>query len=154
MQPGKYKIIKTNFQKYKVRKFIPHLFFSQHVEHIGCGPCTISLLTGVHPIKILDRIRSNHTSDEKMRRLLREHGISSRLITKCEMTNDEAVVEHQITSQHVILISQLMRKNEGSWGVLYDGILYHNMRPCSWGVLELLNRPVLSAYVLYKKEWA
>ena len=153
MKTGKYKENSINFEIYKASGFTPHIFYSPHYEAVGCGPATLSLLTGIPPTRSMLKVNPKHTSDRELLNILFEKGIESFPITKCEMSNDPVAITNKITNQHVVLISQLYRRNEASWGVLYDDVLYHNFRPCSWSNLDLLNRPVLSAYVLWKPEW-
>jgi hypothetical protein len=153
MKNGKYKENSTNFNLYKASYFRPYLFYSGIFETIGCGPATLSLLTGEHPVAAAASLKDKHTSDEQLLKRLADFGIHNYPITKCEMTDSATTVVNKITSQHVVLISQLYIRNVASWGVLYDEILYHNFRPCAWTSMDLLNRPVLSAYVLWKPEW-
>lgn len=153
MKNGKYSTNNTDFSKYKVTKFVPHLFYSPHYDAIGCGPATVSLLTGIPPTRSMLKVNPKNTRDDDMLEVLSDNDIQNFPITKCEMTSNRHVVANKITSQHVVLISQLYLRNEASWGVLYDDILYHNFRPCAWTNLDLLNRPILSAYVLWNPNW-
>jgi hypothetical protein len=153
MKKGKYKDNNTNFALYKADYFRPYLFFSGFYESFGCGPCTLSLLTGLSPTSAILRVDPRNTSDKSLLKALAECEIQNFPITKCEMTNDPVSVASSITNQHVLLLSQLWRRNEASWGVMYNDVMYHNFKPCSVSNLDFLNRPILSAYVLFKPEW-
>ena len=129
------------------------MFYSYQYEGAGCGPATLSLLTGLDPAITTKLLNHKDSQDKDLLKQLKKQGIQYYPITKCEMTNTHYVTASKLTSQHVILMSQLFIKNEASWGILYDDIYYHNFRPCSSSCLDLLNRPVLSAYVLWKPSW-
>lgn len=152
MKTGTYRENGTDFSLYTADVFRPHLFNSSYAD-FGCGPCTLSLLTGLPPSQAATKVNPLNTPDDKLLQVLEKYGIEHFGITKCEMTNDPVLVRNQITELHVLLVSQLWRRNEASWGVMYDNIFYHNFRPCGTNVLDFVNRPILSAYVLFNPTW-
>ena len=78
-----------------------------------------------------------------MLRFLRERGFSLHKIT-----TDLVINGGRITNAHVVLISQLLRKGEGTWGVLFGGIFWHNFDIYAVNGLSLLNQPLLTAYIV------
>lgn len=153
MIPGKYRHNKTNFNKYEVLKFGLHLFDCNCYVGIGCGAAALALITGANPYKI--RTKNQRTwTDDFMVRFLRKHGFSVAAITKCDVTNEDFYIKSPIKPYHIVLVSQLMKKNEASWSVLYNNYAFHNFEIRPLSNLEFLNHPILSAYTVYKKEWA
>lgn len=84
-----------------------------------------------------------------------EEGLDVIPLSVCSVTN-RPNLGNLVTEKHVLLISQMFRKNEGSWCVLHKGKIYHNRKDETefFHSLEFINRPILSAYVIWKKEWA
>jgi hypothetical protein len=74
-------------------------------------------------------------------------------ITKADMTSDRYFVTNSLAPNNIILISALFRKNEASWGVIYDHVFYHNFRPSQISSLTLINQPLLTAYCLWRPDW-
>lgn len=48
---------------------------------------------------------------------------------------------------------QLFRKNEGTWGVIFDEVYYHNFDLYRLQALSFLDKPILSAYVIWPPLW-
>ncbi len=58
-----------------------------------------------------------------------------------------------IGSDHVLLISQLFRREEGTWGVVFGDFYYHNFSAYDLSTLSFLNKPILSAYLVAHPKW-
>jgi hypothetical protein len=52
-----------------------------------------------------------------------------------------------------VLISQLFRPNEGTWGVIFNWTYYHNFPSYALDALSFLNKPILSAYLVAHPKW-
>src|SRR5690349_14395581 len=95
--------------------FDPRLFFPKERGNICCGASTLALLTGTPPERIAkehNRWRK-HYPDWLMLKFLRQHGFSV-----YNITTDWVINGGRISMRHVVLISQLLRKGEGTWGVM------------------------------------
>lgn len=147
MEKGSYRTPPVDLQQYVVPLFVPHLFTSPLAQRVGCGPATLALLTGVPPHRILPQNRKRHYSDRFMVAFLRRHGFEVLRLTQCLVSRNATV----ISANHLVLLSQLLLPNEGSWGVLFGGIYYHNFRCYAFDELSLLNKPLLSAYLLWDR---
>ncbi len=124
--------------------FEPHLFIARERGHICCGASTLALLTGIPPERIAKKLnRWKHYPDWVMLKFLRSHGFSLHRIT-----SDLVINGGKITTQHVVLISQLLRKGEGTWGVMFGGLFWHNFEMFEVSGLSLLNQPMLTAYIV------
>lgn len=135
----------VDFAAFAVRKFVPHLFTHQLLAHCGCGANTLALLTGEAPWKIVPYRK--HWPDEYLLKYLRKRGWKTHRITKYNVTKSE-FMSWPITEDHVVLFSFCVKRKEASWGVIFGGNIYHNFEITSLRPMELLNRPILSAYVL------
>jgi hypothetical protein len=140
---------RVDFALYAVSCFNPYLFSAPFRARLGCGAGALALLTGVAPERIAAKNGGRHYSDEFMLRFLRQHGFSLLRLTLCNVSAGGS----KVGKSHVILVSQLILRNEATWGVIYDGNYYHNF--CSYYLdsLSLLNKPILSAYLVMHPRW-
>jgi len=150
MEKGTYKGHRVDFKKYAVSRFTPHLFCGSHNSLAGCGACALSLLTGTPPGTIAKKNGNlNHYADDFMVRLLRQQQFKVLELTQCNLS----AARNYIGSEHVVLLSQLFKRNEATWGVIFQGLYYHNFYVYGLSELSLLNKPVLSAYVILHPKW-
>ena len=147
MKWGRYDNVKRNFVAYRSPFFVPYTGDSTY----SCGLDAYRTLTWKDPPRYTSRL----STDRQMVSALRKDGIKVIPLTVCRVTNRE-ILSNLILETHVVLISQMFKKNEGSWCVLYDGRIYHNCsdETDSFRMLEFINRPILSAYILWRKKWA
>jgi hypothetical protein len=145
MDKGSYRGPKADFSQYAVSCFTPHLFYPPDQQKVGCGPSALALLTGVPPERIIRQRRQKHYSDRFMVAFLRRHGLRVLKLTQCLVSQNDT---SSIGGNHVILLSQLFSRNEGTWGVTFGSLYYHNFHAYSLDELSLLNKPVLSAYLV------
>lgn len=61
--------------------------------------------------------------------------------------------KNKLGPDHVLLISQLFRRGEGTWGVIFGDFYYHNFDAYALSALSFLNKPALSAYVVLHPKW-
>jgi hypothetical protein len=120
-----------------------------HSTTAGCGANALALLTGTVPDIIARQNGSNHFSDEFMLRFLRARGFIAVQLTLCNVS----VAETDIGAGHLLLVSQLYSKNEGTWCVIFNDTCFHNFAVYRLSTLAFLNRPLLSAYIVYHPEW-
>ena len=140
------------WSKYEVDKLPLHIYDTNRYGLYGCGATALSLLTGMNPWDISNLNKDRHYSDAFMLKYLRHHKIKCIKMTKCNLTNTKDI-SYEISDRHVILLSQLVKKGEGTWKVIYQGISYHNFHLATFSTASLLNNPIDSAYVLFKAEW-
>jgi hypothetical protein len=149
MDRGKYTGRRVDFSKLAAACFNPYLFCAPRRAHYGCGASALALLTGIAPEQIAkEHGPSEHFSDNYMVRYLRKHGFQVERITMCRMSEGS-----QLSLANVVLLSQLVLKNEGTWGVLYDRLYYHNFDLYAVDHLAFLNKPVLSAHAVFHPRW-
>lgn len=138
-----------DFSRYAVSYFNPFLFSGTIRQSLGCGASALSLLTGVPPEYVAAKSRDGHYSDEFMVRFLRQRGCHVWRLTQCNVSTAIS----PLGDAHVILISQLLLRNEGTWGVIYDNKYYHNYSILNVNFISLLNKPILSAYLVVHPKW-
>jgi hypothetical protein len=149
MENGTYKDHR-DWSKLKVSKFPFTLYDPLFYGSTGCGANALGLITGINPIKF--KTRSQLYDDSFMLRNLRKNGFSCYKITKSNLTNNR-MIRNNLTAQHIILYSQLLCKGEASWIVSHGGYLFHNFTIEKIDYYNLMNWPIISGYVIYKKEW-
>jgi hypothetical protein len=149
MEKGSYRERRVVFKRYAVSCFNPFLFCDPASELRGCGAGALALLTGIAPEIISAKNGGAHYPDTFMRRFLRRHGFRTLQLTQCNVS----AAKDSVGTEHVILISQLFAHNEGTWGILFGSIYYHNFTCYAASSLSLLNKPVLSAYLVVHPRW-
>jgi hypothetical protein len=149
VEKGKYTGRRVDFSRYATVCFNPFLFSPATHATSGCGASALGLLTGKTPTCFLPRNGVKHYSDAYMLRCLRRHGFRVVRLTQCNLTQ----ATNGVTARHVLLISQLIRKNEATWLVHFNSICYHNFDAYTLESLSFINKPLLSAYVLSHPKW-
>ncbi len=149
MHRGTYTGRRVSFNKFAVSSFNPHVFAGEGRARLGCGFSALALLTGIPPEVIAAKRRSNHCSDAFMLRYLRAKGFRTLQLTQCNLS----CARDPIRVDHVVLLSQLFRRNEGTWIVQFDNWAFHNFQLYSLDVFSFLNKPLLSAYVVCHPRW-
>jgi hypothetical protein len=149
VEKGYYKGRRVDFSKFAASCFNPFLFAGSARSRLGCGASALALLTGTAPEAIIAKKRGTHYSDDFMMRFLRGKGFRVLLLTLCNLSSATA----NIGAAHVLLISQLFRKNEGTWGVIFNGLYYHNFESYLLETLCFINKPILSAYLVAHPRW-
>jgi hypothetical protein len=149
MERGCYTGRRVDFSKYAASFFNPHLFHEGLRSRMGCGATALALLTGVAPEIIAGKNGGSHYADDFMIRFLSGRGFSVLALTQCAVS----AATNKVGQHHVVLLSQLFRKNEGTWGVLFNDIYFHNFDFFGLTTLSMLNKPILSAYLVMHSRW-
>lgn len=116
---------------------------------MGCGACALALLTGIPPGEVAARNGRVHYADKFMARFLRQNQFEVLKLTLCNLSMPKS----EISDKHVLLVSQLYARNEATWCVIAQGMLYHNFQSYRLDSLSLLTKPLLSAYVVVHPRW-
>jgi len=116
---------------------------------MGCGATALALLTGTPPATIAARNRNVHYPDKFMVRFLRQKQFVVLELTFCNLT----LAQSELSSENVLLVSQLFAKNLATWGVIFQGMFYHGFRSYTLDSLSLLSKPLLSAYAVVHPRW-
>lgn len=155
MERGFYTDEKINFDSFIINKFIPYIYDPYIHSSVSCGCSTLALLTGISPfiLSVLNK-NKNHTSDKFMLDILKSNGFKIAKLTQCSVSNNTSrVLQNSIKYYHVLLVSQLVLKNEATWSVINDQYIYHNFLVNLLKPLEFLNRPPITAYLLFHKKY-
>lgn len=138
-----------DFAPFAASFFAPHLFSAHVRSQLGCGASALALITGVAPEIISSQNGRTHYSDRFMTRFLR-----ARRFRTLRLTPDLLVqAKTKVRPDHVLLISQLFRHGEGTWGVVFADFYYHNFDTYALSSLAFLNKPILSAYLVIHPKW-
>ena len=138
-----------DFSAWAASVFAPHLFCGSARSALGCGASALALITGVAPEIISSQNDGEHYSDGFMRRFLRGRNFRSLRLSPRMV----AAARNKIGSDHVLLVSQLFRPHEGTWGVVFADFYYHNFETYALSALAFLNKPILSAYLVFHPKW-
>ena len=137
------------FSPFAASVFAPHLFCGDFRARLGCGASALALITGIAPEIISDKNARAHYSDRFMTGFLKVWDYHLLRLTPDLI----ARAKTKIGQDHVLLISQLLRENEGTWGVIFGDAYYHNFSVYSLSSLSFLNKPILSAYLVVHPSW-
>src|SRR5579859_340817 len=140
---------RVDFSPFAASFFAPHLFCGSVRSALGCGASALALITGVAPEIISSQNNGAHYSDGFMRRFLRARSFRTLRITP----RIGAAARNKIGSDHVLLVSQLFRPDEGTWGVVFADFYYHNFETYALSALAFLNKPILSVYIVFHPKW-
>jgi hypothetical protein len=149
VQPTKYTGRRVNLIKLASSFFAPFIFAGTVRASLGCGAVALSLMTGIAPEKIAIKNKTGHYPDKFMIGYLRRRGYRVVRLTQCLVSS----TEDRVRTDHVVLLSQLFRKNEATWGVLYNEYYWHNYAPYTVSSISFLNKPILSAYIVSHAKW-
>lgn len=138
-----------DFSPFAASFFAPHLFSGSVRSQLGCGASALALITGVAPEIIFAQNHGPHYSDRFMTRFLRARNHRTLRLTPRIVTG----AKNKIGQDHVLLVSQWFRPDEGTWGVIYGGFYYHNFDAYELSALAFLNKPIMSAYVVIHPTW-
>jgi hypothetical protein len=139
----------VDFAPFAASFFAPHLFSGSVRSQLGCGASALALITGVPPETIAAQNGGKHYSDRFMTRFLRARKIRTIRLTPRMV----AEAKTKIGASHVVLVSQLFRAGEGTWGVVYADFYYHNFDAYVLSSLAFLNKPIMSAYLIIHPKW-
>lgn len=129
--------------------FAPHLFCGDVRSGLGCGASALALITGIAPEHIATKNGKAHYSDRFMTRFLRNRNYRLLRLTPDLVSRTKS----EVGPDHVLLISQLFRQKEGTWGVVFGDAYYHNFSVYSLSNLSFLNKPILTAYLVLHPKW-
>ena len=138
-----------DFSPYAASFFAPHLYCGSVRSGLGCGASALALITGVAPEIVASENGGAHYSDRFMTRFLRARNFRTLRLTPNMVTG----AKNKIGADHVLLVSQLFRRQEGTWGVVFQDFYYHNFEGYVLSSLAFLNKPILSAYVVFHPKW-
>jgi hypothetical protein len=145
---GRYKGRRVDFTPYAVSLFTPHLYFKH--EQAGCGATALALLTGVPSLMVRAANKGKpHYSDSFMISFLRKRKFRIRKLTLCDVSH----AVKPVGFNYVLLLSQLVAKNECTWVVIYRGVCWHNCDTYFLDAQGLLNKPAISAYLVWHPRW-
>ena len=148
MEKGSY-WCRLNLADYVAHCFRPYLFGDERRGRYGCGASALSLITGVLPEDVSRQNNGAHYADEFMTRFLRGHGFRVQALTQSNIAAASSKIEHR----HVILLSQMFRQREATWGVIYNSMYYHNFQIHFLDTLTLIRKPIVSAYLVVHPTW-
>ena len=150
MRIGKYSRKKIDARKFEVHKFVPFLFDTGTYGSTACGSSALALLTGHNPLLVSRETKfKNHCSDQTIINYLKKYGFHILELTQSNVSNNTSdFLRDQIKPYHVVLLSQLVKKAEATWCVLYNNLLYHNFEIIKINYLEFINRPINTAYLI------
>lgn len=155
MELGKYKKNnKIDFSKLTMRR--PKLtLWSKDYSLYTCGATAAATLTGHNPYSIFKNVNKQRASFsvKLMCDYLRSQKFDVIPLTVADVTNS-LFVENKIDINHLLLVRQMYRKNDASW-VIIVGLEYilHNFEIQKLKADEFIQRPLLDAFLLFKKSW-
>jgi len=132
-------------------RFQPKVFnCAAYALHGSCGTAALSTLTKMAPKHVARHLPAHLDawSDRRMISFLRKAGFQVKELTKAGITQSVDLVEEPVKYDHLLLISQDMVRNEGTWAVVYDNMMYHNFDKTYIGPLEFINHPLSAVYLL------
>ena len=94
----------------------------------------------------------DHWPGRYMVKFLVEHGFKVAKLTVRNVTRNKEP-GYPITSHHVLLLLIKFLKNEASWVVIHNKVLWHNFEIQALDPYEFVNHPMLEAYLIKHPSW-
>jgi hypothetical protein len=138
-----------DFSPFAASFFAPHLYGGSARSALGCGATALAMLTGELPERISLQNRKAHFSDGFMLRFLRARGFRTLRLTPALIVQAKA----PIRPDHVLLVSQLFQRGEGTWGIVFGGMYYHNCETYHLSTFSFMNKLILSAFLVLHPKW-
>ena len=129
--------------------FTPHFFLSPDRARLGCGATALAALTGVEPELIAFENGARHYPDRFMVRFLRAHGFRTLRLSRSVLVDKG----YGLGFEHVLLVSQQLTREEGTWGIIFGDTYVHNFETYRLSTFWLLRKPLMSAYVIFHPRW-
>jgi len=154
MHAGNQRAKPVDFLEWEVDRFNPFIYPVNPFISYGCGATVVSLVTGENPLIVTAANKYNkHYSDNFVLGAMKAKGVSVLKVTKQNISNRKNDTSYRIGSNHVVLVAQLVMKNEASWFIYFGGRQYHNYEVQDTYPTEFLSRPTLSVYLLKHENW-
>jgi hypothetical protein len=143
----------SDLSRFLVGRFTPNLYNGWIKS--GCGANTLALLTGVHPHKISNSNKEDQRDwkDRFMVRFLMERSFRVMKVDIKNLVMSNEYLSTPLQDEHVVMASHRLGRKEASWIVIHGGLFYHNFCIHKLGGLELINHPILTAYVVNHRRW-
>lgn len=129
-------------------------------EYKTCGTGAISLLTGLHPKYIEQKLPTGrkHWSDTSLCRFLQKRGYKTTQLTKRLVTSFSSkciyiYLPYNIKENHCLLLNSLVCENEASFFVIHKNSIYHNFAKYDVSPLFWVNRPTQSIFIVSHEKW-
>lgn len=159
METGKYSEKKVDFSKFDCEKFSPVLWNLSVYGLAGCGYNLLATLVGKenpYEIRKFNKSKNKESCDDKfIINYLRKNNFKILSLTQCRLSNhNESLLNGKILpSSNVIITSNLVKKNECSWFIGFQNYWIHNQEILPMKNLDLLNFPLISAYLIYHEKY-
>ncbi len=134
-----------------------YMFKPTHVDEKkvrgSCGTYALSALLHLPPETISKSLpkTAKTWSDRAMKKMLSKHGWVVKEVTVTALKTNEEYIERPISEKHILLLGQRTSKHEGTWAFVYKDTWVHNYVEEKLNPLEFINNPIMSAYVLCRK---
>jgi hypothetical protein len=151
MEKGTYTRRRVDFSRYTASCFNPYLFSGAFQGQMGCGACALALLTGVPPEVIAAKHNNIHYADSFMVRFLQQHGFRLLQLTLCNVSS--ATPSQNPTQARRARVAALPQKRGYLGCDASRHRCFHNFETYTVDSLSLLNKPILSAYLVTHLRW-
>jgi hypothetical protein len=166
---------RIKFADYEIEQF-PWFNLSKGYNVVGCGYVLLAQLTGSNPIEIksllspilkeylsrpenkhlkfLEACSHNGLPAEIMLGFLKIHGIDFKRVTAKDLCPRPSVIENLVREQHILLVALRVALNESTWGIIYQGRLFHGTdSPIELTAYDMINNPIHEMYLLHNPVW-
>lgn len=140
-----------SFAAMRVAKFVPHIFTGGIATSFGCGATALALLTGIHPA-FIPRPRKGDWTERIVTKYLKDKDFRVLRMTLNNITPKNELL-HPVGRTHVSLLRLKFMKNEASWIVVHNSMVFHNFEITELEAYEFINHPILAGFLLWHEDW-
>ncbi len=150
----------STFESPKAYELLYHRSF-QHSngDYNTCGTGALSILTGIKPQTVEKMLpkSSEHWSDQAAIHYLKHRKFKVVQLSKFGITNLDAdgfdYQDQPLNKNHVLLCCLLVCRNEASWFVITNNVVFHNFCRDDLDALFFVNKPSQSSYLVTHHSW-
>ena len=136
-------------QQYQQQQLPFQLLHSKISSLVGCGPSVIAMLNVVDAFEVKRRYDVAGITEEQMVKELRDGGWEVTEIKDDVIYTDESRILDPVTDDHIVLLSMRTTLNQNSWGVFWDGNIYHCSELIPVDKLMCFNRIFIKKWLLW-----
>jgi len=132
-----------------------NFYFFESKERIspGCGYTTIGLLTGETPSELRKQYKNIECPDKVIIKHLKSKGFVIHPLDD-KFYSDLYRFQLVIQSTDVLLVSLQLNETKSTWGILYEGMMYHNFECTLFSYTDMLTMKVITAYIINHPNWS
>lgn len=119
-----------------------------------CGGCCVSMITGEDPNKVDDKLKwRGDCKTERMIEHLKKKGFDVAELgprSVCNSLTNSGWMTPTLSDEHVVLFGAMTDRDDASWFIFHQGVVWHNFEKWTDSPLFLLRNPAEDVLLIRK----